>query len=490
MTPKQAQAILAKRRANTIPNVLDPSFPIQTDFICHPSKFKALFATRRFGKSYTAGIYLIKEALENPGVSVLYIALTRDSAKKIMWKDVMKPLNRKYKLSIKFNETLLTATLPNGSIIYFMGADSSEDEKDKLLGQKYRLAIIDEAASFTINMRELVYGILKPAMADLNGTIAMIGTPSNFAQGLFFDVTTGNEPGWHLIKADTKDNPYMANRWAEEIAELTLNQPYIVETPKFKQMYLGLWFVDTDKLVYKFHEDRNLYTILPYPGSKGWTFNLSVDTGYEDDNALVLSGYHKNDPNFYVIKTFKKNHMTYDQVDAKVREWMADPAYPISSVTIDAPKQAIESMVMRSPVFYQMTINKNSKVEHIEMLNGDLIQGRIKIHKDCRDLIDEMMSLVWKTDGDKIVLPKKEHSALPNHLCDAFLYGWHKAYNFLSKPAKIAPMPGTPEYIKQQEDLHKQAIIEKLKRDQALKDGGGANTWVKGPDGRDPWHQW
>jgi len=40
--------------------------------------------SRRSGKSYGAGLYLYQQAHETPGASCLYIALTRDSAKKIM----------------------------------------------------------------------------------------------------------------------------------------------------------------------------------------------------------------------------------------------------------------------------------------------------------------------------------------------------------------------------------------------------------------------
>jgi hypothetical protein len=69
------------------------------------------------------------------------------------------------------------------------------------------------------------------------------------------------------------------------------------------------------------------------------------------------------------------------------------------------------------------------------------------------------------------------------------LYGWYNGWHFLSRPAKIVPKLGSPEYIKEQEDLHKQAIIEKLKREQAVKEGG-AMAWTKDQFGRDPWHNY
>jgi len=99
-------------------------------------------------------------------------------------------------------------------------------------------------------------------------------------------------------------------------------------------------------------------------------------------------------------------------------------------------------------------------------------------------------SKVWKTSGDKIVYPKKEHPSLPNHRCDAMLYGWFNGYQFASTPAKKALIPGTMEYIKEQEDLHKQSIMENIKREQAQKDGINGIHWQKDNQGRDPWHSW
>lgn len=102
-----------------------------------------------------------------------------------------------------------------------------------------------------------------------------------------------------------------------------------------------------------------------------------------------------------------------------------------------------------------------------------------------------MMALVWKTQGDKIVYPKKEHPSLPNHLADAFLYGWFNGWHFLSSPAKRAAIPGSVEYIKEQEDLHKQSIRERMQREQAQNNPSTQGlTWGKTPDGRNPWNEW
>lgn len=440
---------LYKRKSKELPQFFDGKFKLQEDFISDPARFKALFATRRFGKSYTSGLYLCKEAYENPGVSVLYTALTRDSAKRIMWKDVLKPINRTFKLNIKFNETLLTATLPNGSVIYLMGVDSSEDEKDKILGQKFKLAVIDECASYNIDLRALVYGILKPAMADLNGTIVMVGTPGNLTKSLFFDVTTGKEPGWHVVKADTKDNPYMRDKWLKEIEELKTQQPYIVETPMFKQMYLGEWVVDIDALVYKFTEERNLVTNIPKFISGDWQYLLGVDLGYEDDSAFVVVCYHEHDKCLYIVDTYNQKKMDITDVANKIKELKYK--YPIHKVVIDgANKQAVEEIQKRHQVPL-ITADKKGKVDFIEIMNSELILGNIKLlDTGAAPLIDEWKSLVWKEKGGILVQPKEENPSCNNHLSDACLYAWRFTYQYLSQKPQHKPKIGTAEYYEKE----------------------------------------
>lgn len=469
-------------------SVMTSSFPEQRRFIEDPARLKALFCTRRAAKSFTAGLYMVKTCLEFPGVNCLFIGLTRSTAEGIIIKDILKVIDRAHDLGIEFNKTSLECTFPNGSVIRVTGIDVSEDEMNKLLGKKYKLVCIDEGSLYTVNLRHLVYDILGPAMADQEGTICLFGTSSNFTQGLFFDITNGKEAGWALHRWSAHENPHI--NWQKQLDDIKANRPLYMETPQFRQWYLNEWVVETDKLVYKFNPDRNIYDALPYPGSHAWTYVLACDLGWEDDTGFVLSGYHENDPCLYIIKAWKRPHMTFDMVEEALKVFMADTEYPVNSVIIDgANKQGVETMRMRSDIYFEYA-DKQGKVDHIEMLNGDLIQGKIKIHRSCMELVDEMMSLVWKTTGDKIVYPKKEHPALPNHLCDAFLYNWFNGYHFLSSPAKKALTPGTPEYIKEQEDLHKQAIRERIQREQAMKDPNAGITWQKDNQGNDPWRSW
>ncbi len=315
-------------------------------------------------------------------------------------------------------------TLPNGSIIAVTGIDVDEKEMNKLLGRKFRLVCIDEASMYTIDLRNLVYGVLGPAMVDPNdqdesGTICLMGTASDFPRGLFFDITQGLEKGWDLFKWTANDNPYVAKKWLEALEKIRLERPSYMETPQYKQWYLNQWVVDEEKLVYRFDTQKNLTKGIPLLSVDGWTYVLGVDTGWEDDSAFVLTGYHVNNPYLYVLKSFKKKKMTFDDVVLKIQEFMADKSCAPHKIIIDgANKQGVESMKQRSAIPFEYA-DKQDKATFIELCNSDLIQGKIKMLEmgDNHFLWEEMASLVWMTDGDKIKYPKKEHPTLSNHLC-------------------------------------------------------------------------
>jgi phage terminase large subunit len=428
-------------------DLFDPRFPQQKNFIEDPSKLKALWCTRRAAKSYTAGLYLIKEAMENPRCNCMFVALTRESAEEIIWKDILKVIDREHRLGADFNETKLSMRFANGSVIRLKGVDKDEDEMNKLLGKKHRLVCLDESSLYTVNLNRLVYGILKPSVADPNknkerGIICMMGTSSNFTKGLFFDITNRKEPGWSLHTWTALDNPFIRDQWQEELDDIKANRPMFMETPLFKQWYLNQWVIDTEKLVYKFNQDKNLFDKRPQDVKpEGWSYVLGVDLGIEDDSAFVVCAFHENHDVLYVVATFNKKGMDFTDVANKIKEFQA--TFEIAKVIIDgANKQGVEEMQRRHGVPLTPA-DKQDKVTFIELLNAELIQAKIKINSKCTNLINELMGLVWKTTGDIIDIPRKEHPSLPNHLCDALLYAWRYCYSYMAEPVVKRPAMGT-----------------------------------------------
>lgn len=456
---KEALRILDEAEKSSF-KLEEAAFPQQIKFINDSSRLKALFCTRRAAKSYTGGLYLIREALGNPGCNCLFIGLTRQSAHGIIWKDILRELDLKYKLNIKFNETLLTATLPNGSVIWVTGADTDEQEMNKLLGKKYRLVILDEASMFSVNMYQLVYGILKPATADNRGSICLLGTSSNITRGLFYDITTNKEAGWSLHQWTAHDNPHVAKQWQEELDDIANNRPRFQDTALFRQWYLNQWVIDEDAKVYKFNQRINRASSTPSHLDL-WHYVLGIDLGHSPDpSAFVVGKYSDLSPILYFEHAEKHLSMDVTDVANKIKE--LDAKYHFDVKVIDnANKQAVAELNNRHNI-NAVAADKTGKADFINLMNAEFIQGKIQVLPGAKELEEEYESLVWETDNGKVKEPRKEHSGLPNHLTDGALYLWRYCFQYLFKTAKELPDPRAQSTWEpaHQEKLAKQIQIE------------------------------
>ncbi len=451
-TIKAIGNVLASRKLDAIGSLFSPDFPQQERFVKSPARLKALFCTRRAAKTFSGGLALIRAALMNPGCNCLFVGLTRDSARRIIWKDVLVELNRKHKLGAEFNKTNLTMTMPNGSVIWVTGVDVSEEEMFKLLGAKYNTVVIDEASMYSIDLRNMVYGVLKPAMADQRGSIYLSGTSSNITKGLFYDITTGNEPGWELHTWTAHDNPFVATQWAEELEDIRMHRPKYMQTSQYKQWYLNQWVVDEAALVYRFDPIRNSYDVLPSSTKAQWNYVLGVDLGYEDDSAFVLCAFNEWEKTLYVKDVRKRKHMDITDVANEIKNFQN--SHDIFRVVIDgANKQAVEEIQKRHGIALAAA-DKTGKSDFIQIMNDEFVQGRIRLSSSCQALKDEYGSLVWVLDGDKPKEPRKENPICDNHLTDAALYAWRYCYQFLSQK------PKAPVNIKEQWADYTKSLME------------------------------
>jgi len=472
LTPQEQAEVQRLLAAPLLPDLLRDSFLEQTTFINHPSKMKALLGTRRVGKSYTAGLYLLKTALERPNTSSVYIGLTRDQAKRIMWNDVLKTLLRKWSIEAKCNETELTITFSNGSILYVLGVDDSEAEKDKLLGKKYALAVIDEAASYTIDLEQLIYKVLKPACSDLGGTICLVGTPDDRKDTIFYELTRDlpvdppqqvRRRGWEVFTWNTERNPHMREAWRETIAELKAANPLIEEEPFFQQHYLGRWVVDVSNKVYRYDPTRNAWDgLLPDYGWKPWNYVLGIDLGFNDATAFALLAYHENDGHTYIVRADKWRGLTISQAADKMREWMSQ--YPINYFIVDgANKQAVEEIVRHHGLPLQAA-DKHDKVSFIRIMNSGFLSSKIKVcSMTCLPLVDEYDKTIWNKRAMERGIYKEDLSFHPD-CADAALYAYRYCYSYASQPLRPDEIARN-DLEREKEELNKRFARQRDEKD-------------------------
>jgi hypothetical protein len=134
------------------------------------ARYRVVVAGRRWGKTALSRVLMIKNA-QKAKQKIWYIAPTYRMAKQIMWVDLMDAIPRKW--IRKINETSMVITLINGSRIELKGAD----KPDSLRGVGIHFLVLDEFQDMTEETWTLV---LRPTLADTQGSALFIGTPKAY----------------------------------------------------------------------------------------------------------------------------------------------------------------------------------------------------------------------------------------------------------------------------------------------------------------------
>lgn len=463
------------RRRGIASELLSCCLPEQRRAIVDSGRFKAFFCPRRSGKSFAIGVYLLLTALAYPGSSSLYLGLTKASATNTLNKDVMRVLVDRFALRAEWKESHSRWELPNGSYIYMRGADANRYEIQKVVGQKYRLAVLDEASKYRYDVDWIVYGALVPAMGDDLGTVVMAGTPSNITGGLFHRATTGELAGWSVHTWTWRQNTFRAaNITALHDELLAMRGPEYVHTPLYRQEWLGEWVIDSSALVYRFREDLNTIDALPKPAHE-YTYLLGVDLGFTDPSALVVAAQHENDPVLYLTYAAKYAGLTITALAEHVKALWYCPSmgcrgpYPFAAMVADAAAlQAVEEMRQHHHLPLEAA-EKPGKRGVIEVMNADLQTSRLKLLPAAMALAEEWSALIW--DERKLAQPSPVWAEAPrmeNHLADAALYAWRKARAYDALPvAPAPPKPLSPEWEAEQHE-RRMARIDKARHDDGV----------------------
>jgi len=181
-------------------------FNKQVSFLRGPgSRFRNAVCSRRAGKTVGIAADMIDSALSNEEVNLLYITITQQQARAIIWSDLVKIIEE-FELECKTDNVRLTITFPNKSKIYIAGA-KDRTEIEKFRGWKLMKCYIDECQSFRSYLKELINDIIIPALRDKRGQLFLTGTPGPVKAGIFFEYSQSKN--WEGHHWTAFDNPHM-----------------------------------------------------------------------------------------------------------------------------------------------------------------------------------------------------------------------------------------------------------------------------------------
>jgi hypothetical protein len=254
--------------------------------------------------------------------------------------------------------------------------------------------------------------------------------------------------------------PALVNLWAEALVEKA-EQGWSDDHPIWKREYRGHWAADDTDMVFRYRPhlddgtpwnqwdpfgDHALEGIQALraavaklaelePGLKDWRYVISNDMGSSDPFACNVFSFSPTDPkrNLWHVLPFERTGM-YARPIAQLTIGVDDRGQALhdkpegiigvigwpDGMIMDADQATLDELgKVYGLRFAKADRNANYKAGAIELTNGDLVDGRIKIIKGS-PLEQQLQQLQWAEDQYGKV---KENKAQANHSTDTLIYG-------------------------------------------------------------------
>jgi len=387
---------------------------------------------------------MLRTAQKYSNRSVLYLHLTRDGAKGIVW-PTLKALNEKYGFKGNPNESDLTMTLPNGAVIALRGVDKRK-EIEKRRGYGFALVVLDECQSIPEYVRNLVDEVIAPALADVPGRLIMIGTPSLLESGYWYECHHNLNPVWGHFSWTMWDNPHIPD--PDQALSDELERRGITEdNVSIQREWMARWLRDAQSAVFAFEPAANCFGTLP-EFRTGWNHVIAIDLGggvQRDNDAIVVLSFNPESPCCWLTEEHvddKQDVTAVAEKTAEVRDRLG--AENVVAIVCDTggigAKVALE--MRRRHRLEVVAANKADKWANIEMLNAACRHRRFFARPASRFATEAVkVEKDWdKSTPDRIVI--KGH--MPD-VCDGVLYGYVEALHWLYVPEDPKPKLNTAE---------------------------------------------
>lgn len=440
-------------------------FDKQLKFVQDPRPYKVAVCSRRAGKTVACAAHLIDTALNNPGVVCLYITLSRNNAKKLIWREMQK-IVKQHAINVTEDQTELSMSFDNESIIYCSGAkDSSEIEKFR--GLALKIVYVDECQSFRGYIQELIDDVLAPALMDYAGTLCLIGTPGPVPAGFFAEVAGEVQEkkqvaeSWSHHSWTFFDNPFITQKSGkthQELLDRELRRRGVNSgDPSIQREFYGRWVLDSNSLWIRYNNKLNHYDNLPIITPHKWVYIMGIDLGYEDADAIAVLAWSEKEKATYLVEERIVTKQGITELVQQIQD--LNKIYDCSKMIIDEGglgKKLAEEMRRRHHIPVQAA-DKARKQENVEFLNDCLRSSVFKAKAQSRFAQDSMLVEIDrdKSTPDKIKISDKYHS----DIIDAVLYAFKESAAFTYQAETKMPAYGSKEWAdKQQSDMWSAAV--------------------------------
>lgn len=201
------------------------------------------------------------------------------------------------------------------------------------------------------------------------------------------------------------DNPFLTSKFVDN-----LKREY-ASTVYYDRFILGKWAL-AEGLVYSvFDEGKNTYSIPPWNDECG-EYYISVDYGTMNPTSMGLWRIH--DGKAYRIKEYyysgrnSRKQLTDEEYYAALERLAEDRV--IQSVIVD-PSAASFIAAIRRHGKYTVRAANNAVLDGIRHTAACINQGKLLIHRSCKNTLDELKSYRWDENaGEDKVIKENDHA--------------------------------------------------------------------------------
>lgn len=244
---------------------------------------------RQFGKTFTVLLYLVEQAIRNPGWQIGYAALTEKSLKKIIRPNMRILLaDCPERLRPQWNPQESSYVFPNGSEIHLAGIDT-ENGREKLRGPFRHINVIDECGSADSEAFEYVENdIMIPQLQETDGQMFCIGTRPRVPDHRFDKLAEEAEHKGVLLVQTIDDNTHLTQKKRDRLIDAVGGADSIAAQVEFfchkvrdpKRTVIPEWTDEAEAAIVQDFIDEPYY--LPM---------VSMDVGFGHFTA-ILFGYY------------------------------------------------------------------------------------------------------------------------------------------------------------------------------------------------------
>lgn len=388
--------------------------PKQKAFFSHPAKAKALLGGRQGGKTRGVSLWLCADWEKYPGGTAVYITKTAKDASRRCWPQI-KMVCRQAGIKVKYHESDLKATFPNGYVVWCTGC-KDKGEADKVRGEAsgFQKIAVDEPATFSDDLLEyLMTEVVDPTLVQTMGDLVLCGTPGPVPTGFWHSICT--KMGWHVGTFTMFDNPFLPDPhlWLRTYMG---KYGYTKTTPKVLREVFAQWVIDTESLVYisdqKDFMENNGYYELPTTRAPDFT-TLGIDLGYAPDPcAFVIASSWWNRDDIWVQRAYTRGELTPDKIAAEIRS--LDKQYVIHKRLVDGKGGGLTTLkaLQQSYGIHCEGTPGGLKIPKIELMRGSISSRKLRVHLiDAQELVSDYSTILWSEDHDNHHPLSSDHNA-------------------------------------------------------------------------------